>query len=265
EPEGITHDGVELIKDQSVLIVEDNIELLDYLSRKFESMYEIFRATDGNEALKLAFEKVPDLIISDVVIPGISGKELTHQLKSDIRTSHIPVILLTAQGSIEQQITGIQSQADCYITKPFNFEYLQANAENLISNRAMLKERFISEISVPGNRKTTANAIDKKFLNDFAGLVEQNLGNEHFSVDEISKIIGVSRVQLYRKVKALLNCSVSDYILNRRLKKAKYYLSNEDYSVAEISYKVGISSATYFSTIFKAKYGMTPTEFKKTN
>lgn len=265
EPAGNVSAGLDLIKDQSVLIIEDNVELLDYLSRKFESDYEIFRATDGNEGLNLAFEKVPDLIISDVVMPGISGKALTNQLKSDIRTSHIPVILLTAQGSMEQQITGIQSHADIYITKPFNFEYLQANAENLIRNRAMLKEHYISDISVPGSRKTTANTIDKKFLNDFAGLVEQNLGNEHFSVDEISKVIGVSRVQLYRKVKALLNCSVTDYILNRRLKKAKYYLSNEDYSVSEISYKVGISSPTYFSTIFKAKYGMTPTEFKKSS
>ena len=264
-PAGNAADNLNLIKEQSILIIEDNVELLDYLIYKFEGEYELFTASDGNEGLNLAFEKVPDLVISDVVIPGISGKELAHRLKSDIRTSHIPVILLTAQGSLEQQITGIQSRADIYITKPFNFEYLQANVENLIRNRAMLKEHYISDISVPGSKKTTANSIDKKFLNDFAGLVEQNLGNEHFSVDEISKAIGVSRVQLYRKVKALLNCSVTDYILNRRLKKAKYYLSNEDYSVSEISYKVGISSPTYFSTIFKAKYGMTPTEFKKSN
>lgn len=252
-----------LIKEQSILIIEDNTELLDYLSYKFEIEYEIFTATNGTDGVNLAFEKVPDLIISDVVLPGISGKVLTNQLKSDIRTSHIPVILLTAQGGIEQQITGIQTRADIYITKPFNFEYLQANAENLIRNRAMLKEHYISDISVPGSKRTMANTIDRKFLNDFAGLVEQNLAKENFSVDEISKAIGVSRVQLYRKVKALLNCSVTDYILNRRLKKAKYYLRNEDYNVSEISYRVGISSPTYFSTIFKAKYGMTPSEFKK--
>ncbi|HKG04844.1 MAG TPA: ATP-binding protein, partial [Pedobacter sp.] len=255
--------ALNIIREQSLLIIEDNIELLDYLCHKFENDYEIFRATDGQEGMNQAFEKVPDLIISDVVIPGMSGKELTHRLKSDIRTSHIPVILLTAQGSIEQQITGIQSRADIYITKPFNFEYLQANAENLIRNRAMLKEHYISDISASGSKKTTANTIDKKFLNDFAGLVEQNLGNEKFSVDEISKGIGISRVQLYRKVKALLNCSVTDYILNRRLKKAKYYLGNEDLTIAEISYKIGIASPTYFSTIFKSRYGMTPTEYKK--
>lgn len=255
--------ALDLVKEYSVLIIEDNVELLDYLSRKFELEYEVFSAVSGTDGLAQAYEKIPDLIISDVVIPGISGRELTTQLKSDIRTSHIPVILLTAQGSIEQQITGIQSNADIYMTKPFNFEYLQANVENLIRNRAMLKERYISDISPSGAKRPGANAIDKKFLNDFSGLVEQNLGNESFSVDEISKVIGISRVQLYRKVKALLNCSVTDYILNRRLKKARYYLNNEDYSIAEVSYKIGISSPTYFSTIFKAKYGMTPTEFKK--
>jgi len=255
--------ALNLIKDYSILIIEDNVELLDYLSRKFENEYEVFRAESGSSGLVQAYEKIPDLIISDVVIPGISGKELTSQLKSDIRTSHIPVILLTAQGSIEQQITGIQARADIYMTKPFNFEYLQANVENLIRNRAMLKEHYISDIFPSGTKRPAANPIDKKFLNDFSGLVEQNLGNENFSVDEIGKAIGISRVQLYRKVKALLNCSVTDYILNRRLKKARYYLINEDYPISEISYKIGISSPTYFSTIFKAKYGMTPTEFKK--
>lgn len=253
-----------LIKEQSILIIEDNQELLDYLSRKFEPNYEIFRASSGTTGLSSAYENIPDLIISDVIIPGISGKDLTNQLKTDIRTSHIPVILLTAQGSIEQQINGIHSMADLYMTKPFNFEYLQANVENLIRNRVMLKEHYISDISPSGNKKPVSNAIDKKFLNDFAGMVEQNLGNEHFSVDEISKSIGISRVQLYRKVKALLNCSVTDYILNRRLKKAKYLLTNEDYSISEISYMVGISSPTYFSTVFKGKYGMSPTEYKKT-
>jgi signal transduction histidine kinase/DNA-binding response OmpR family regulator len=255
--------SMNVIKEQSILIVEDNVELLEYLTNKFESFYEVFAAGSGTEGLAQAYEKIPDLIISDVVIPGLSGKELARQLKSDIRTSHIPVILLTAQGSVEQQVTGLQSRADIYITKPFNFEYLQANVENLIRNRTMLREHYISDISPSGTKKAAANSIDKKFLNDFAGFVEQNLGNENFSVEEISRAIGISRVQLYRKVKALLNCSISDYILSRRLKMAKYYLLHEEYTIAEIAYKVGISSPTYFSTVFKNKYGQPPSEFKK--
>jgi len=249
------------LRDHSVLIIEDNAELLDYMGNKFEKKYEIFTAPDGVTGLATAYEKVPDLIISDVVIPGMNGKELCHQLKSDLRTSHIPVILLTAQDRIEQQITGIQSRADLYLTKPFNFEYLEANVENLIRSRDLLREHYISDVS-PGGKKATGG-LDRKFLNDFAGLVETNLGNEHFSIDELSKAIGISRVHLYRKVKALLNCSVTDYVLNRRLAKAKYYLGHEQYTVSEISYLVGISSPAYFSTVFKNKYGLSPTAYRK--
>ncbi|WP_256007245.1 substrate-binding domain-containing protein [Pedobacter deserti] len=255
---------ISLVKEQSLLIVEDNLELLEYLTSKFENDYQVFTANSGTDGLHIAFEQIPDLIISDVVIPGISGRELTKQLKADVRTSHIPVILLTAQDSVEQQISGIQSNADAYLTKPFHFDYLRASVENLLRNRAVLKAHYISDLPLSGNQKAPVSNIDKKFLNDFARLVEQNLANEQLSVDELAKAVGVSRVQLYRKVKALLNCTVTDYVMNRRLKKAKYYLANEHHSVSEISYLVGISSPTYFSTLFKNRYGMTPTAYKKT-
>ncbi len=253
----------EHLKEYSVLIIEDNPDLLAYLERKFEGEYEVFVAATGTDGLTAAYEKVPDLIISDVVLPGMTGRALTATLKSDIRTSHIPVILLTAQGSIDQQISGMASLADLYLTKPFNFDYLRTSVENLIRNRAMLKAHYISDVSHEGAKKPGVNLIDKKFLNDFAGLVEQHMGNEQFSVDDLAGAIGISRVQLYRKVKALLNCTVSDYILNRRLKKAKYYLLNEAYSISEITYMVGISSPTYFSTVFKNKYGQSPSDFKR--
>ncbi|NTD99215.1 substrate-binding domain-containing protein [Agrobacterium tumefaciens] len=253
----------EYFKDFSILIIEDNIDLLNYLSEKFSSKYEIFNATTGNQGLNEAFEKIPDVIISDVVIPGMSGKEITKTLKSDLRTSHIPIILLTAQGSPEQQIEGIHSMADLYITKPFDFDYLLANVQNLIKNRLILKEHYISDISTGVEKKSALSTLDKKFLNDFAGIVEFHLGNEALSVDDLAKTIGISRIQLYRKVKALLDCSITDYILNRRLKKACYLLINEEHSISEIAFMVGISSPTYFSTLFKGKYGMSPSEFKK--
>jgi signal transduction histidine kinase/AraC-like DNA-binding protein/ABC-type xylose transport system substrate-binding protein len=251
-------------KEYSLLIVEDNADLLSYLHEKLAEQFEIFTASNGNTALNDAFEKVPDLIIADVVMPGLSGKALAEKLKSDLRTSHIPIILLTAQVSVEQQIAGIQSMADLYITKPFNFEYLLASVQNLIRNRVILKEHFTSDIST-GERLPVSKSIDKKFVNDFAGIVEQNLANDKFNVDDICKIIGISRVQLYRKVKALLGCSITDYILNRRLKKAKYLLSNENYTISEITYMIGFSNPNYFSTVFKGKYGVTPSEFKKNN
>ncbi|KQM78642.1 histidine kinase [Pedobacter sp. Leaf216] len=253
----------EYIKEYSILIIEDNSDLLKYLVEKFSNHYEVYTASTGNQGLNEAFEKIPDIIISDVIIPGMSGKEIAKKIKTDLRTSHIPLILLTAQGSPEQQIDGINSMADLYMTKPFHFDYLLANVKNLLSNRMLLKEHYVSDISSGNDKKTFLSILDKKFLNDFAGFVEHHLGDEKLSVDKLAQMIGISRIQLYRKVKALLNCSITDYILNRRLKKASYLLANEDLSISEIAFKIGISSPTYFSTLFKSKYGMSPTDFKK--
>ena len=250
------------IKEQSILVIEDNTDLLHYLGEKLSDGYEVFISKTGESGINSAYEQVPDLIICDVVLPDLSGKKITEKLKSDIRTSHIPIILLTAQGSVEQQINGFDSMADAYIVKPFNYEYLLATVRNLMKNRLLLKTHYTSDIS-SGNKQPISKSLDKKFVNDFSGLVEQNLSNENFSVDEISKLLGVSRVQLYRKVKALLDCSVADYITNRRLKKAKFLLINERHTIAEITYMVGFSSPNYFSTVFKTKYGMTPSDFKR--
>lgn len=250
------------LKEKSILIVEDNLDLLRYLSDKLSEHYEVFTANTGTEGLDAAYEQVPDIIISDVVMPGITGKELTEKLKSDIRTSHIPVILLTARGSMEQQIQGLESMADAYLVKPFHVEHLLASINNLLKNRVLLKAHYTSDIS-SSSKLPISKALDKKFINDFAGVVEKNLANENFNVEDICKYMGVSRVQLYRKVKALLDCSITDYILSRRLKKARYLLINENHSIAEITYMVGFSTPNYFSTVFKAKFDSTPSEFKK--
>jgi len=249
-------------KEHSILVIEDNSDLLYYLAEKLGSQYEVFTADNGTSGVYEAYANVPDLIISDVLLPGITGKNIAETLKTDVRTSHIPIILLTAQCSMENQIDGIQSMADAYITKPFNYDYLIATVKNLIQNRAILKEHFTSDISAPGKLQIS-KSLDKKFVSDFAGIVEQNLANENFNVDDISKAIGISRIQLYRKVKALMGCNISDYILNRRLKKAKYLLLHENYSIAEVTYQVGFSSPNYFSTVFKQKYNCTPSEFKR--
>jgi signal transduction histidine kinase/DNA-binding response OmpR family regulator/ABC-type xylose transport system substrate-binding protein len=251
-------------KEHSVLIVEDNADLLHYLAEKLAGHFEIYIAENGNAAISKANQFIPDLVISDVVMPGLSGKELSQKLKSDLRTSHIPIILLTAQGSLDNQISGMKSMSDLYITKPFDFGYLLASIQNLITNRSLLKEHFISDISTSEKIPVSKN-LDKKFLNDFSAIVEENLSNDKFSVDDISRAIGISRVQLYRKIKALLDCTVTDYIMNRRLKKAKYLLNNESCTIAEITYMVGFSNPNYFATVFKAHYGCTPSEFKKNN
>jgi signal transduction histidine kinase/AraC-like DNA-binding protein/CheY-like chemotaxis protein len=249
-------------KEYSILVIEDNNDLLHLLSTKLGEHYEIFTAMNGSAGINEAFESVPDLIISDVVLPELSGRELTERLKSDIRTSHIPIILLTAQISVEHQIAGMKAMADAYMTKPFNFPFLLETISNLLKNRRILKEHYTSEIKV-NDRLPVSKTLDKKFINDFAGYIEQNLSNEHLNVEDISKAIGVSRIQLYRKVKALLGYNITDYIMNRRLKKAQYLLTNEDHTISMITYMVGFSTPNYFSTVFKAKYGCTPTEYKK--
>lgn len=249
-------------KEHSILIVEDNPDLLSYLADKLGDEYEIFTSNNGMAGLNEALERVPDLIISDVVLPEISGKALCGRLKSDFRTSHIPVILLTAQNSLEQQISGINAMADLYMTKPFSLAYLSASISNLIRNRVRLKEHFTAE-PVHDVNLPLSKSLDKKFVNDFIGIVEQNLSNEKFGVEELCSMLGISRVQIYRKVKALLGCTISDYILTRRLKKAKQLLVNEEHTIAEITYMVGFSNPNYFSTVFKSKYGNTPSEFRK--
>ncbi len=249
-------------KDYSILVIEDNDDLRTFLRNRLTGVYEVHEAENGEKGIKLAFDIVPDLIISDIILPGQNGLHITETLKQDMRTSHIPVILLTAKSSMEEQIEGIKSQADAFIVKPFNLKYLEETIKNLLKNRAVLREHYTSELPSE-TRSNSSNKIDRRFINEFTAIVENNLSNEDFAVDDICKAIGISRVQLYRKVKALIGYNVNDYILNVRLQKAKFLLANEKLSISEVSFKVGFSSQGYFSTVFKSKFGVTPSEFKE--
>ena len=248
----------------SILIIEDNDDLNSFLSNRLEGSYEVLTAKDGNEGMNKAFDVVPDLIISDIIMPGMSGLKLAEILKNDLRTSHIPIILLTAKTSIEDQIEGMKSFADLFISKPFNLKYLEESIVSLLRNRVVLREHFISELPSE-NRSNSSNKLDRKFISEFTSLIESNLANEDLSVDDIYKGLGISKIQLYRKTKALLGFSVNDYILSVRLQKAKYLLMNEDLTISEVAYKVGFSSQAYFSTVFKSKFSVTPSEFKESS
>ncbi|MEH6308270.1 substrate-binding domain-containing protein [Olivibacter sp. CPCC 100613] len=249
------------LKDHSLLIVEDNPDLLNYLVAELSDEYDVFFTTNGPEAIRLAKEKVPDLIITDNVIPGKSGKEVCKTLKGDFRTAHIPIILLTAQTNSEQLVSGMNALVDMYITKPFLIKNLSASIKALINNRKVLKSHFTSDIELP-NENTKLSPLDKKLLNDFSSAVEENLSNDQFCVDDICRLIGISRMHLYRKIKSLTGMTVNEYILERRLKKASYLLKHESLNVAEITYAVGFSSPSYFSTTFKAKFGSSPSQYK---
>ncbi len=248
--------------DNTILIIEDNNDLRNYLIQKLSNDYYIIEADNGITAIQLAFDNVPDLIVSDIALPGRDGIAITNTLKSDIRTSHIPIILLTAKSEIQQQIEGMKSMADAYIVKPFNLQYLRETIKSVMKNRDILREHYTSELPVE-LKSTAPKKLDRKFINDFTAIVESNISNDEFNVDEICKTIGISRIQLYRKVKALLSCNVNDYILSVRLQKAKYLLNESDMSISEIAYKVGFSSSAYFSTVFKSKFNVTPSEFRE--
>jgi signal transduction histidine kinase/DNA-binding response OmpR family regulator len=247
--------------EQSILLIEDNSDMRTFLKLILEKHYEIEAAETGTLGLNMAFDLVPDLIICDMILPGRSGLDITETLKNDIRTSHIPIVLLTAKVGIENQIEGLRLKADAYITKPFNIHYLEETIKSLLKNRESLKEHYTCEL--PSEIRTgTSKKIDRKFVNEFAAIVESNVSNENFSVEDLCREIGISRVQLYRKLKALLGVNVNDYILSVRMQKAKYLLANENLSIAEVTFKVGFSTQAYFSTVFKSKFGCTPSEYK---
>lgn len=250
------------LHDKSILIIEDNDDMRIFLQQHLSADYTILTAANGRAGFEQALNHIPDLIISDVLMPDTSGLEATRLLKNDLRTSHIPVVLLTARGSEEQKLEGLDTLADAYLTKPFNMDVLRATIKNVLLNRELLKQKFTSDVPIALSGEVSK--LDKKFMNDLASIVEGNLSNENLSVEDISTEIGLSRIQLYRKAKALLDCSIAEYILNRRLQKAKYLLLNEhELSIAEITFQTGFTSPNYFATVFKSKYGLTPTEFKK--
>jgi signal transduction histidine kinase/DNA-binding response OmpR family regulator len=254
---------------QLVLVIEDNEDLQYFLRKKLSHNFQIVQATEGNEGLKKAFEFTPDLIICDIMLPGMNGLEIARTLKSDLRTSHIPIILLSARSTIEQQIEGTETGADSYITKPFNVQFLRAKIKSLLLNRQVLRESYsnrllvhvpeVSAIELP----ETASPLDRDFIQKFVGYLEQHYARQDFQVADLCQELGLSRSQLYRKVNALLGDSISDCIQHIRLKKAEELLLASKLSVAEIAYQVGYSSPDYFSTVFRSRYGVSPTTFRK--
>jgi YesN/AraC family two-component response regulator len=214
--------------------------------------------------LQQAQDHTPDLIICDLTLPDTDGLQLVSTLKADLRTSHIPVIILTARSGLEQQVAGMQAGAELYLTKPFSPQILKESVRSLLANRQLAKEYFTSGDSAPllPAAADTISKIDKKFLNDFKTIVHAKLADSDLSVDYLSREIGLSRVQLYRKIKALLGCNVNDYIQTARLNKSCLLLQDPNATIADVAYQVGFSSATYFSTAFKAKYNISPTDYK---
>ena len=249
-------------RDALVLIIEDNEEVNAFLAQKLRPHFQVRTALDGSSGLRLAAELIPDLIVCDVMLPEISGLAVVAQLKGDWRTSHVPVVLLTARSAPEQQVEGVQAGADLYLTKPFNPTFLLESLRTLLGNRDRLREHFRRELSVDTATVAPAQRVDQKFLADLTAIIEANLERADLSVEDVARSLGISRVQLYRKVKAVLGTSPTDFVQSIRLTKARQLLLDDALTIAEVAYRLGFNSPSYFSTSFRGRYQISPSEYR---
>jgi signal transduction histidine kinase/ligand-binding sensor domain-containing protein/DNA-binding response OmpR family regulator len=258
---GTAPDTVRDRKDrQTVLIVEDNDDFLFYLKDNLKARYTILEASDGIAGLKLARDRTPDLIVSDIMMPGMDGIELCRAIRNDKRISHIPVILLTARTSDAQRMEGFETGADEYITKPFSFEILESRIKNLIHQRETVRNSFRKRFELtPSEIQITS--LDEKLIQKAMTIVENNMANPGFSVDRLAKEIGMSRVHLYKKLTSLTGKSPIEFIRIIRLKRAARLLEKSQMSISEIAYQVGFNNPKYFARYFREEYRMLPSEY----
>ena len=249
-------------KENIVLVIEDNDDVRKYINSLLEEKYTLINATNGAEGLKKAYKFIPDLIISDVMMPLINGYEVCDSLKSDERTNHIPIILLTAKADLDSKIQGISQGADIYLSKPFNKVELFVQIENLISLREKLKLKYSKEIT---DLSQSESNLTNPFLEKAKAKLLQNLDDESFGINEICKELGISRTQLHRKLKALTGLSTSIFLREIRLNEGYKLLSNNQLSISEVAYSVGFNDPNYFSKMFFEKYQITPSALKNSN
>jgi signal transduction histidine kinase/ligand-binding sensor domain-containing protein/DNA-binding response OmpR family regulator len=247
-----------------LLIVEDHVELRKYLANEFSLKYKIIEAEDGIEARELAIADQPDMIISDVMMPRMDGIELCKALKSDIQTSHIPLILLTANTEETSHLDGLKVGADDYLMKPYNLKLLKARINNLLRNRKLLKNKFSTKQNVISH-EISSNPTDQAFIDRAFDIIENNLENENFDIELFAQELNISRSLLFKKIKSMIDMSVNDFIFSVKIKKACQLLRTGDYNISETSYKVGFKSVPHFSRKFTEIVGINPREFMQKN
>ncbi|MBN1185952.1 MAG: response regulator [Bacteroidales bacterium] len=244
----------------TLLIVEDNTDLRKYLADNLSDKYKVLEAANGKEGIEIAKRSLPDLIISDIMMPIMDGMELCRNLKTDVHTSHIPIILLTARTAMIYKVEGFETGADEYITKPFSDKELRTRIKNLLNNRKLLRERYLKEAMLQP-KDIVLTSPDEKFLNKLIEIIEKNMEEPEFKVELLTKEIGMSHSVIYKKIKALTGQSLIEFVRDIRLKRAAQLLKQKVLSVTEICYKVGFTDRRYFSQAFKKKFGQTPSEF----
>lgn len=244
----------------TILVVEDNPEIRNMLAMFLSNDYQIVESIDGLSGWDAATDLFPDLIICDVMMPVMDGLELCKKLKTDERTSHIPIILLTAKSSHINQMDGLETGADVYVTKPFNIDLLMLNIKNLLQSRQTMRKKFSKEVNLqPQN--ITVNTVEHAFMAKIVQYIEEHMSDEDFNVPELANHIGMSQPVLYKKIRAITDLSVNDFIKTIRLKKAAQLFVQKAYNVSEISYLVGFNDPKYFSREFRKQFGQSPKEF----
>ncbi|WPO78239.1 two-component regulator propeller domain-containing protein [Flavobacterium sp. KACC 22761] len=250
-------------KSATILIVEDNDEVRDFIKQSLETHYHVYESENGLEGWKTAIQIIPDLIISDVMMPVMDGLELCRKIKTDVRTSHIPVIMLTAKSAPIHQIEGLKHGADAYVTKPFSDQMLQLNIQNLLSLKSALQKKYSEQILKLPIITNTESSQDEIFLQKLQQIIEDNIGNTNLDLGFITTEIGISKSVLYKKFSALTNLSLNEFIKNQRLKHAVELFQKGETSTLTVALQVGFNDAKYFSREFKKVYGITPSEYIK--
>ncbi|NND31628.1 MAG: response regulator [Saprospiraceae bacterium] len=254
-----THNG-----KPHVLVVEDNKDLREYIAGELSPIFQVKTAINGLDGLQKAIEFMPDLIITDVMMPEMDGTELCQKLREKVETCHIPIIMLTAKADRSGKLSGLDAGADDYLTKPFDHEELVVRANNLITQRALLKRKFAQGVLFKPSEIAT-NSVDEDFLAKVLQTIEENMEETSFGVEDLGHAVALSRSQLHRKLKAITDRSPNELIRNLRLERARELLEKKSGTASEVAYRVGFSSLSYFSKCFKDQYGLTPSEVESDN
>ncbi|WP_185156019.1 ATP-binding protein [Fulvivirga kasyanovii] len=248
----------------TLLIVDDNTDIRKLVKGLFDTDYKVLEAENGRLGIEIALQTIPDVIISDIMMPGVDGVELAATLKQDERTSHIPIILLTAKAGEANELIGLETGADDYVVKPFGNELLKVKVKNLVNIRAQLHKRYSREL-VLSPKEVTVTSTDEKFLQRVQALFDEKLTDPQFNAQVFSTEIGMSRMQLHRKLKALVGCTTSELIRSQRLKLAAQLLQKGGVNMSEVGYTVGFNDPSYFSKCFKEFYGHSPSEYAESH
>jgi len=243
-----------------MLVVEDMPDVRDYIRLAFSDNYQIIEADNGREGLRMAIEEEPDVVVSDVMMPEMSGIEMTRRLKSDVKTSHIPVVLLTAKATLEHQLEGFEGGADCYLPKPFSAKLLDTRIRNLLESQIRIREHFRDQLTFNA-AEDGISRLDKKFIAQLNEIIAQNIGGEEITVDDLAAQMGMSRVKLYRKIKKLTDMSISEFVVSVKLRRSLDLLTNSGKTISEVAFEVGFNSLSYYTRCFRNQFKMSPSEY----